>query len=278
MIYQQLESVLAQLQEARTRYEFELEGMPDGKLVHVKAADGERYYVEVRDGERPSRRGITRRPDLVATFARKEYLRKALAVIDHDVRTLERAVRRYKRFDPEEVVGSLSSAYRDLPLDAFYNPLVDAVALSLDATDEQRIASHAAWGAEAPGPSDYLPEGRTLRTSRGERMRSKAEVLIAETLYSYGIPFRYEQELEAGGATFHPDFTFEGAGGKEFYLEFCGMMDDPAYVEGHKRKRSAYEAAGIAEWDNIIYLYASGNSMDMMYVDSVVRTLVVPKL
>ncbi len=278
MIYQQLENALAQLQEARTRYEFELEGMPDGKLVHVKAADGERYYVEVRDGERPSRRGITRRPDLVATFARKEYLRKALAVIDHDVRTLERAVRRYKRFDPEEVVGSLSSAYRDLPLDAFYHPLVDTVALSLDATDEQRIASHAAWGAEAPGPSDYLPEGRTLRTSRGERMRSKAEVLIAETLYSYGIPFRYEQELEAGGATFHPDFTFEGAGGKEFYLEFCGMMDDPAYVEGHKRKRSAYEAAGIAEWDNIIYLYASGNSMDMMYVDSVVRTLVVPKL
>lgn len=278
MIYQQLENALAQLQEARTRYEFELEGMPDGKLVHVKAADGERYYVEVRDGERPSRRGITRRPDLVATFARKEYLRKALAVIDHDVRTLERAVRRYKRFDPEEVVGSLSSAYRDLPLDAFYHPLVDTVALSLDATDEQRIASHAAWGAEAPGPSDYLPEGRTLRTSRGERMRSKAEVLIAETLYSYGIPFRYEQELEAGGATFHPDFTFEGAGGKEFYLEFCGMMDDPAYVEGHKRKRSAYEAAGIAEWDNIIYLYASGNSMDMMYVDSVVRTLVVPRL
>lgn len=278
MICQQLENALAQLQEARTRYEFELEGMPDGKLVHVKAADGERYYVEVRDGERPSRRGITRRPDLVATFARKEYLRKALAVIDHDVRTLERAVRRYKRFDPEEVVGSLSSAYRDLPLDAFYHPLVDTVALSLDATDEQRIASHAAWGAEAPGPSDYLPEGRTLRTSRGERMRSKAEVLIAETLYSYGIPFRYEQELEAGGATFHPDFTFEGAGGKEFYLEFCGMMDDPAYVEGHKRKRSAYEAAGIAEWDNIIYLYASGNSMDMMYVDSVVRTLVVPKL
>ncbi len=278
MIYQQLENALAQLQEARTRYEFELEGMPDGKLVHVKAADGERYYVEVRDGERPSRRGITRRPDLVATFARKEYLRKALAVIDHDVRTLERAVRRYKRFDPEEVVGSLSSAYRDLPLDAFYHPLVDTVALSLDATDEQRIASHAAWGAEAPGPSDYLPEGRTLRTSRGERMRSEAEVLIAETLYSYGFPFRYEQELEAGGATFHPDFTFEGAGGKEFYLEFCGMMDDPAYVEGHKRKRSAYEAAGIAEWDNIIYLYASGNSMDMMYVDSVVRTLVVPKL
>lgn len=278
MIYQQLENALAQLQEARTRYEFELEGMPDGKLVHVKAADGERYYVEVRDGERPSRRGITRRPDLVATFARKEYLRKALAVIDHDVRTLERAVRRYKRFDPEEVVGSLSSAYRDLPLNAFYHPLVDTVALSLDATDEQRIASHAAWGAEMSGPSDYLPEGRTLRTSRGERMRSKAEVLIAETLYSYGIPFRYEQELEAGGATFHPDFTFEGAGGKEFYLEFCGMMDDPAYVEGHKRKRSAYEAAGIAEWDNIIYLYASGNSMDMMYVDSVVRTLVVPKL
>ncbi|WP_101722420.1 hypothetical protein [Eggerthella timonensis] len=278
MIFQQLESALAQLQEARARYMFELEEMPDGKLVHVKAADGERYYVEVRDGEHAVRRGITRRPELVATYARKEYLRKALAVIDHDVRTLERAVRRYKRFDPEEVVGSLSSAYRDLPLDAFYHPLVDMVALSLDSTDEQRIASHAQWGAEALEPSGYLIEGRTLRTSRGERMRSKAEVLIAETLYVYGIPFRYEQELEVGHMTFHPDFTFEGAGGKEFYLEFCGMMDDPAYVEGHKRKRGAYEAAGIVEWSNIIYLYSSGNDMDMMRVDSVVRTLVVPWL
>lgn len=278
MIFQQLESALAQLQEARARYGFELEEMPDGKLVHVKAADGERYYVEVRDGERAVRRGITRRPELVATYARKEYLRKALDIIDHDVRTLERAVRRYKRFDPEEVVGSLSSAYRDLPLDAFYHPLVDMVALSLDATDEQRIASHAQWGAQELEPSGYLSEGRTLRTSRGERMRSKAEVLIAETLYSYGIPFRYEQELQVGHMTFHPDFTFEGAGGKEFYLEFCGMMDNPAYVESHKRKRSAYEAAGIAEWRNIIYLYASGNDMDMMRVDSVVRTLVVPWL
>ena len=45
MIFQQLESALAQLQEARARYGFELEEMPDGKLVHVKAADGERYYV-----------------------------------------------------------------------------------------------------------------------------------------------------------------------------------------------------------------------------------------
>ena len=67
MIFQQLESALAQLQEARARYGFELEEMPDGKLVHVKAADGERYYVEVRDGERAVRRGSTRRPERVAT-------------------------------------------------------------------------------------------------------------------------------------------------------------------------------------------------------------------
>lgn len=278
MILQQLESALAQLREAYARYEFELSEMPEGKLVHVKAPDGERYYVDIRDGKRTTRRGITRQPALVAALARKEYLRRALPVIEHDVRTLERAVQRYRPFDPEEVVKNLSTAYRDLPLDAFYNPLVDTVALSLDAIDEQRIASHAQWGADAPEPNDYMNAGRTLRTSRGERMRSKAEVLIAETLYSYGIPFRYEQKLDIGGVTFHPDFTFEGAGGKAFYLEFCGMMDNPSYVENHKRKRAAYEKAGIAEWVNIIYLYASGNDMDMMHVDSVVRTRIVPWL
>ena len=56
------------------------------------------------------------------------------------------------------------------------------------------------------------------------------------------------------------------------------MMDNPAYVESHKRKRAAYENAGIVEWDNIVYLYASGNDMDMMHIDSVVRTRIVPLL
>ena len=56
MIYQQLENALAQLQEARTRYEFELEGMPDGKLVHVKAADGALRFC-LAEGEGRSRGG-----------------------------------------------------------------------------------------------------------------------------------------------------------------------------------------------------------------------------
>ncbi|OUO91712.1 hypothetical protein B5F40_02420 [Gordonibacter sp. An230] len=109
-------------------------------------------------------------------------------------------------------------------------------------------------------------------------MRLRAEVLIAETPYVYGIPFRCEQELEVDGATLHPDFTFEGAGGKELCLEFCSTMDDPAYIEDRKCKRDAYESAGIVERGNIIHLYASGNDRDAMHVDGVVRTLVTPKL
>ena len=141
--------------------------------------------------------------------------------------------------------------------------------------EDQRIRAHWAWGQQPYEASDYLPEGRTIITSRGQRMRSKAEVMIAEKLYEYGIPFRYEQEVVLDGVTLHPDFTFEGADGSEFYLEFCGMMDDERYVENHKRKVAMYQAADIVPWKNIIYVYARGNELDMRRIDSIIRTQVI---
>lgn len=278
MIVEEIESILQRLREARDRYAFELEGMPEGRLVRSQGKDADRYYVARKEDGVYVRRGISRDKRLVETLARKEYLVKAVRIIEDDIRVMERAAQRYRPFDPQAVVGSLSATFRGLPREAFYDPLADVVALSLDAADERRIASHRQWGEQPFASDGYREEGRTVLTSRGERMRSKAEVMIAEKLYEYGIPFRYEQALEVGGTTFHPDFTFEGAGGQEFYLEFCGMMDNPSYVAAHQRKKAEYEQAGIVPWENIVYLYASGNEMNMMRVDSIVRTQIIPWL
>lgn len=44
-------------------------------------------------------------------------------------------------------------------------------------------------------------------TALGERVRSKSEVIIADTLNRFHVPYRYEYPLELkGGQTFYPDF------------------------------------------------------------------------
>ena len=109
-------------------------------------------------------------------------------------------------------------------------------------------------------------------------MRSKAEVLIAEKLYEYGIPFRYEQILLLGNRQYAPDFTFEAADGSEFYLEFFGMMDNEEYAANCWQKIMTYKQAGIVPWRNAIYIYATGNNIDMPQIEAVIKNWILPKL
>ena len=73
-------------------------------------------------------------------------------------------------------------------------------------------------------------------------------------------------------------FFFEDGNLEEFYWEFCGMMDNEEYVKRYYAKRGRYEKAGIVPWKNIIYSFARGNDIDMGYIESVIRTQIIPRL
>lgn len=278
MIQEQLKEAIKQTEETLACYRFELEQSASGKLYCITRNGRLICYQQMEVDGKTVRKGITKNTELVQELARKEYLKKVIPSLEGNLLVLRRALQRYKPCLLQEVIAELTACYKRLPESYFFNPQVDYLVLTLDEHDRQRIDSHKQWGLRPYKVSSYRSEGRTVITSRGERMRSKAEVMIAEKLYEYGIPFRYEQELSLGDLTLHPDFTFEGANGEEFYLEFCGMMDDSRYVSSHLSKVAAYQAAGIVPWKNIIYLYSSGNEMNMQRVDSMIRTQIIPWL
>jgi hypothetical protein len=93
-----------------------------------------------------------------------------------------------------------------------------------------------------------------LLTDRGERVRSKSELIIANLLSKEGIPYKYECPLRLKGfGTVHPDFTaLRRKARKEIYWEHLGMMDDPEYAEKAVRKISAYGANGFFPGDRLI--------------------------
>jgi hypothetical protein len=85
------------------------------------------------------------------------------------------------------------------------------------------------------------------RTATGVLVRSKSEVIVADTLTRLGISYDYERRLDAKGnpSDFRfPDFTvsFEG---DVFYWEHLGMLSVPSYRESWERKEAWYEANGF---------------------------------
>ncbi len=110
----------------------------------------------------------------------------------------------------------------------------------------------AEWASRPYKASDFNPDGRRLRTSRGLLVRSKSEVIIAELLYSNGIPFRYEQEIQVDGLRYAPDFTILRSDGSTIFWEHMGLVSDLKYYDRQLSKLRIYFAAGIVPWKNLI--------------------------
>ena len=81
---------------------------------------------------------------------------------------------------------------------------------------------------------------RVFQTLSGVMVRSKSEVIIANLLTRYGIPFTYEQRLKAGGLTFSPDFTIDWQD-TTFYWEHLGRLDLEDYRRDWAFKQKWYE-------------------------------------
>ncbi len=97
----------------------------------------------------------------------------------------------------------------------------------------------------------FLDANRIHRTARGERVRSKSEVIIANQLHAAGIEYSYEPLVVINGKERYPDFVIEDDdSGEIYYWEHLGLMSDPQYRERWQRKREDYIAHGINPIEN----------------------------
>jgi len=87
----------------------------------------------------------------------------------------------------------------------------------------------------------FLEERLIHLTSRGEAVRSKSEVIIANLLQAKGVQYHYEHPLELGGVAKYPDFTIEDDNkGITYYWEHCGLLHDPTYRRRWDEKQQWY--------------------------------------
>ena len=273
-IIQEISHLLLFLKSWEQNYNQMLKECPPGGLIRIFRKGQPVYMHAVPDGRyrngrvRYAKTVLSEDCDLLKRLALKEYLRVAINNLNHNIRCLERSKEALFSLAFEDVRSKMRKPYRLLPDELFSRAF----------PDKNTLLHQHQWAAQPYNQSTYRPEEKTHFTSRGLAMRSRAELLIAEALYRYDIPFRYEQVFIAGKYEMAPDFTFLGADGKEFYWEYCGMMSDPAYRNHHLWRRDVYENFGVTEWDNMIITYDAKDSIDMREIEAIIKTKILPRV
>lgn len=110
------------------------------------------------------------------------------------------------------------------------------------------------------------------RTIRGELVRTKSEVVIANCLHSIGLHYEYERGLEgtADQGRRVPDFTIIGGTGNVVLWEHLGMLDDPMYAEHWHRKLAWYARNGF-ELNKNLFVTSQIGSLDMRAVETTAK-------
>lgn len=100
----------------------------------------------------------------------------------------------------------------------------------------------------------FFEQNLIHKTLKGDLVRSKSEVIVADALFRAGIPYEYEKPLDLGeGKPKSPDFTIEDAeSGITYYWEHCGMLGNPGYRKRWQEKKELYLKHGIEEGKNLI--------------------------
>ena len=91
-------------------------------------------------------------------------------------------------------------------------------------------------------PENKYPD-TLLKAKDGHMVRSRAELIIDNLLYDYGIIHAYERELTVAEKIVLSDFYIPTRdGSKSVYIEFWGISDNEGYLERKKIKKEIYKA------------------------------------
>ncbi len=132
----------------------------------------------------------------------------------------------------------------------------------------------AKWEKEEYKNNNFKSEEKVYSTKKGDMVRSKSEVMLANMYYELGIPYRYEAELRLkNGRITYPDFTvLDVASRQEIYHEHMGLIDDKEYRMHNLQKIEEYRKSGIFAGKNLFITYeSSGCPLNIREIEKCVR-------
>ena len=220
--------------------------VPEGSLRVCKHHNRTQYYQRTSPKDFNGKYIPKENYLLVKQLAQKDYALKTLAVLNKEILAIDKFLTLYPKNNAEELYLSLHPERQKL-----ITPIYES--------DDDYIKH---WESYTYSGKDFDELSSPLYTQKGERVRSKSEIIIADLLHKHNIPYRYECPIYLSSfGKIYPDFmTLNIRSRKEIIWEHFGMMDDPIYLEGALKKIATYEQNGFFPGDNLILTYESKNN------------------
>ena len=225
LLRQQKESNETLINEIEKR----ISGAPEGYLRMAKKWNKYQYYRRTdrsdKNGKYIPRKDIA----LVRNLARKDYDNRLLDALKEQQKAIVNFLKDYDPDAAQEVFVRLSEQRKQLVKPEFL-------------TDSEFAAQ---WQREPYEKLGFSKTDAEYYTAKGERVRSKSEILIADALYRNNIPYRYEYPVYSHGVLIAaPDFNCLNVRlRKEYYWEHLGMLGQAEYADRTVKKIEKYVLA-----------------------------------
>ncbi len=234
---------------------------PHASLIVKKRGDKEYYYKR----DLPISKGnvtYIKKKDISQAkgIAQSIYEREMFELLKDELECLRKMIERFevwqKEYEEEE---------------SRYHSLITPLTLS--------NAEYAKkWESKQYKPSPVpFNSGQGFKTDKGDIVRSKSELIIANTLYARHIPYRYEDKLTLGGKYYRPDFKVLNVRTREEIIwEHFGMLDNINYVSNNLDRLDDYIQNGYSVGKKLIISHESEkHPLSMVEINNLINDFCV---
>ena len=237
-----LDIVQAYLTQFREQFDVvtrRLKNAPEGSLKIVKKGKRAELYHRTGKADKEGTYLNKSRLSLTKKLCQKDYDSRAAKILDRKIKLLAALEKAYPKKDLEGLYDTYPQKVKQL-----IKPLV---------LSQEEYCSQ--WEKVSYKGRSFDDITTVYISDKGERVRSKSELIIANALFHSKIPYRYEYPLFVKGTgEFHPDFLcLNPHTGCEILWEHFGLMDDATYRNNAISKLAKYSEAGFVPGKNFIY-------------------------
>ncbi len=234
-----------------------ISALPDGSLTSYKTkVDGKTYtqwYKKISRDGKYKRIYLSKENEAEAkSLAKKMYFNRLLADKQNELKCINYYVDNRTNEKYSALLAD-TSPYKSLLLDS-------------EAIDKN-------WEYAPYNKSKDHPEHLIVPAPKGEMVRSKSEAMIAQELFSHGIPYRYEEIHDIYDYPIATDFTILNPRTHKIILwEHFGRADESDYQKTIDFKMYRYIRAGYLPGENMITTFEdTAHPLSYIKVEELVR-------
>ena len=232
---------------------------PEGAVIIRKHRKQHQFFIRTDPKDTEGTYIPISERDKAYALVRKKYDQKIFKAAEKQLKAINRFLNQY---DPE----SLMKVYSGL------SPVRKNMVNPVELPDREYIQQWEATEYRHKGFPEDLPEHYT---DKGERVRSKSEVMIANALKNSDIPYHYEYPLTLEGIEIYPDFTILRKRDRKVVIwDHFGLMDDAYYRQEAFSKIRLYERNGYHLGESLLVTFETYKQpLNTSYINSIMYHL-----